>query len=94
MTKEQMLRKAGLTEHEYRELVEKFQHYLASLNHAQRAAVHRWLPSATQIVQSFDSDLTKEELACIVEADSASATSISERGVGLSAPNPPPAPTH
>lgn len=88
MTKEEMLRRSGLTEHEYRELVHKFQHFLASLNPAQRAAVHRWMPSATQIVRSFGSDLTTEQLADILEADPTSTTSISERGIGLSTPTP------
>jgi hypothetical protein len=92
MTKEEMLRKTGLTDQEYRELVHRFQHLLASLNPAQRAAVERWMPSATQIVRSFGSDLNTEQLAGIVEADPTSTTSISERGIGLSAPNPNPNP--
>ena len=92
MDKEEMLRKSGLTPHQYHELVRKFQEFLTRLEPEELAAVRRWMPSADQIVQAFDSGLTREQLAAIVNADPTSSTSISERGVGLSVHNPPPPP--
>jgi hypothetical protein len=90
MTKEEMLQKSGLTEREFKELVRKFQDFLASLDVAQKAAVHRWLPTASQIAASFGPALTTQQLADIVGGDPDSSTSIAERGVGLGAPSPPP----
>jgi len=86
MTRDEMLKKSGLTDAEFKELVNKFQHFLAHLNAAQQAAVRRWMPSANHIAKSFGPDVTPGQLADIVGADPNSSTAISERGVGLSAP--------
>jgi hypothetical protein len=89
MTKEEMLKRSGLTEKEFKELVHKFLHFLSSLDPAQKAAVHRWLPSPSRVAKSFGPDVTPEQLADVVGADPTSSTSISERGVGLGAPSCP-----
>lgn len=85
MTREEMLKRSGLTEQEFKELVHKFQSFLASLSPAQKAAVQRWLPSASHMAASFGPAVTPQQLADIVGADPSSSTSIAERGVGLSA---------
>lgn len=87
MTKQEMLKKSGLTESEFRELVEKFKSFLGSLNQAQRAAVDRWLPSAARIAASFGPALTVEQLAEFVGSDPDSSTSIAQEGVGLGTPS-------
>jgi hypothetical protein len=87
MTKEEMLKKSGLTDGEFRELVHRFKSFLDSLNPAQRAAVERWLPSAERIAASFGPALTVEDLARNVGVSpDSSATSIPQQGIGLGAP--------
>jgi|HubBroStandDraft_1064217.scaffolds.fasta_scaffold03595_6 hypothetical protein len=89
MTKEEMLRKSGLTEEEFRELVSKFRSFLNQLNPAQRAAVDRWLPSAARVAASFGPALSVEEFtANLGAAPGSSSTSIAQQGIGLGAPEP------
>jgi hypothetical protein len=87
MTKAELLQKSGLTEAEFKELVQGFQGFLNSLKPAQRAAVDRWMPTAAHIAASFGPAVTVEQLADIVGADPSSSTTISQRGVGLGAPS-------
>jgi hypothetical protein len=87
MTKAEMLKKSGLTETEFKELVQKFEAFLKSLNPAQRAAVDRWLPTATHIARSLGPSVTVEQLQDAVGGDPSSNASISQRGVGLGAPS-------
>jgi hypothetical protein len=88
MTKEEMLKKSGLTEAEFKELVQKFKSFLDSLNPAQRAAVDRWLPSAERVAASFGPALTVERLAANLGTPDASTASIAPSGIGLGAPAP------
>jgi hypothetical protein len=85
MTREEMLKKSGLTEAEFKELVEKFRSFHNSLNNAQRAAVDRWLPSAERIAASFGPALTKEKLAKNLGTEDAPETASAQSGVGLGA---------
>jgi hypothetical protein len=88
MTKEEMLKKSGLTEAEFKELVSKFKTFLDQLNPAQRAAVDRWLPTAERVAASFGPALTVERLAANIGADGSSATATAQQGIGLGAPEP------
>jgi hypothetical protein len=88
MTKEEMLKKSGLTEAEFRELVGKFKAFLDQLNPAQRTAVDRWLPSLERVAASFGPALTVERLAMNIGAEGSSATAMAQSGVGLGAPEP------
>lgn len=87
MTREEMLKKSGLTETEFRELVSKFNAFLDQLNPAQRAAVHRWLPSAERVAASFGPALTAEKLAENLGTGDASAVTTAQSGIGLGTPS-------
>ena len=96
MTREEMLKRSGLNEEEFRDLVAKFKSFHNSLNPAQRAAVDRWLPSAERIAASFGPALTKERLAqnlgTVDAPESASAQSgvgLGQSGVGAGSPGNP-----
>jgi hypothetical protein len=87
MTKEEMLKKSGLTDAEFRELVHRFKGFLDSLNPAQRAAVERWLPSAERIAASFGPALTVEDLTRYVETSPDASSGFNpQQGVGLGTP--------
>jgi len=88
MTRDEMLKKSGLTEAEFRELVEKFRSFHGSLNSAQRAAVNRWLPSAERIAASFGPALTVEKLAENLGTQDAPAASSAQSGIGLGSQEP------
>jgi len=83
MTREEMLKKSGLTEEEFRELVHKFKSFHSSLNPAQRAAVDRWLPSAERIAASFGPALTKAMLAKNLGTQDAPEAASAQSGIGL-----------
>jgi hypothetical protein len=83
MTREEMLKKSGLTEAEFRELVAKFKGFHNSLNAAQRAAVDRWLPSAERIAASFGPALTREKLAENLGTKDAPEVASAQSGIGL-----------
>lgn len=85
MTREEMLKKSGLTEQEFKELVDKFKNFLSSLNSAQRAAVDRWLPSAERIAASFGPALTKAKLAQNLGTEDAPESASAQSGIGLGA---------
>lgn len=88
MTKEEMLKKSGLTEAEFKELVSKFKTFLNQLNPAQRAAVDRWLPSLQRVAASFGPALTAERLAANIGAEDSSATEAPQQGIGLGSQEP------
>lgn len=90
MTKEEMLRKSGLTEAEFRELVHKFKGFLNSLNPAQREAVDRWLPTAEKVAASFGPAITAEHLTKNLGIEGFSPTAAAQSGIGLGASDPPP----
>lgn len=85
MTREEMLTKSGLTEPQFRELVDKFKSFYNSLGNAQRAAVDRWLPSAERIAASFGPALTKAKLAENLGTASAPESASAQSGIGLGA---------
>lgn len=85
MTREEMLKKSGLTEKEFKDLVEKFKKFLNSLDTAQRAAVDRWLPSAEKIAASFGPALTVEQLTMNLRTQDAPASASAQSGIGLGA---------
>ena len=88
MTKDEMLKKSGLSEAEFRELVSKFKAFLDQLNPTQREAVNRWLPSANKIAASFGPALTVEQLAANIGSDNKSSTAIAQSGIGLGTTEP------
>jgi hypothetical protein len=83
MTREEMLKKSGLTEPEFRDLVKKFKDFHSSLKPAQRAAVDRWLPSAERIAASFGPALTREMLAKNLGTENAPEAASAQSGIGL-----------
>lgn len=83
MTREEMLKKSGLTEAEFKDLVDKFKKFSSSLNPAQRAAVDRWLPSAERIAASFGPALTRQMLARNLGTEDAPESASAQSGVGL-----------
>jgi hypothetical protein len=83
MTREEMLKRSGLTEAEFRDILSKFRAFVDSLNHAQRAAVERWLPSAERIAASFGPALTREKLAENLGTVDAPESASAQSGVGL-----------
>lgn len=85
MTREEMLKKSGLSEEDFKELIQKFRSFHSSLNPAQRAAVDRWLPSAERIAASFGPALTKEKLAANLGTTGAPEAASAQSGVGLGA---------
>lgn len=92
MTREEMLKRSGLTEAEFKELVHKFKNFLDSLKPAQREAVDRWLPSAEKIASSFGPAITAEHLTKNLGVEGFSPTAAAQSGIGLGASDPPPNP--
>ena len=88
MTKEEMLKKSGLSEEQFKQLVSKFKDFLAKLDENQRAAVIRWLPSLERVAASFGPALTAERLAKNIGAEDSSATEAPQQGIGLGCEEP------
>ncbi|HEX4155500.1 MAG TPA: hypothetical protein VHY48_07805 [Acidobacteriaceae bacterium] len=83
MTREEMLRRSGLTEAQFKDLVRKVEAFLGSLDPAQRAAIKRSFPTADQVAASFGPALTVEQLGKLLGVDVCADVVISERGMGL-----------
>jgi hypothetical protein len=64
-----MLDRIGLTDEEFKDLVQKFQTFHESLNPVQRAAVKRSLPNSAAIAATFGPDVTPEHLGQLLGVD-------------------------
>ncbi len=68
MNRDEMLKQLGLTDHEMKDLLEKYRVFKHSLNQGQQEALHRSLPRLEEAVKSFGAEASKEdlhELCCI-----------------------------
>ena len=62
MNREEMLKRLHLSDHELKDLLEKFMAFRNSLNHDQRETLDRSLPRLKEALESFGPGATKEEL--------------------------------
>jgi len=69
MTREEMLKRMGLTDHEFRQLVEKFREFYGHLNPAQQAVVHHALPRFEQAIGLFGHDIKKSDVKMMLRRE-------------------------
>jgi hypothetical protein len=69
MTREEMLKKMGLTHEELKDYWQKLGHLHASLNDRQRAVLERSLPTYSAAAKTFGADVTAGDLQKIVKAE-------------------------
>ncbi len=67
MTKQEFLDEVGLSNHEFRDLIQKFVHFLEPLSAAQRDAVHRSLPTIAEAARTLGPNVTQERLGEILK---------------------------
>ena len=60
MTRQEFLGEVGLSNDEFRDLIQKFVSFLEPLNEAQRDAIHRSLPTIAEAARSLGPDVTQE----------------------------------
>lgn len=66
MTRDEMLKRMGLNEHEFKQLVERFRDFYGNLNAAQQAVVNHALPGFRQAVGLFGADIRKEDVKALL----------------------------
>lgn len=71
MTHKEMLKRMGLTEEEFRDLLTKFRHFYDLLNANQKAVVTRSLPTLEAAARSFGPDVSVEDMQELLGADAA-----------------------
>jgi hypothetical protein len=69
MTREEMLKKMGLTHEELKDYWQKLGQLHASLNDRQRAVLERSLPTYSAAAKTFGTDITAVDLQKIVRAE-------------------------
>ena len=69
MTREEMLKKMGLTSEELTDLMQQLAQLRASLNDAQRAVLDRSLPTHSAAAKTFGADVTAGDLQKLLKAD-------------------------
>jgi DNA-binding FrmR family transcriptional regulator len=69
MTREEMLKKMGLTSEELTDLMQQLAQLRASLNDAQRAVLDRSLPTHSAAATTFGADVTAGDLQKLLKAD-------------------------
>lgn len=69
MTREEMLKRMGLTEKEFKELVREFRKFYGGLNPAQQAVVHHALPRFEQVIGLFGHDIKKADVKMMLRSD-------------------------
>jgi hypothetical protein len=69
MTREEMLKKMGLTSEELTDLMQQLAQLRASLNDAQRAVLDRSLPTHSTAAKTFGADVTAGDLQKLLKAD-------------------------
>ncbi len=67
MTKEEFLKQVGLSNDEFRDLLQKFVSFRDSLNPAQKDAVQRSMPTLSEAAKSFEPNITTEQLSEILK---------------------------
>jgi hypothetical protein len=69
MNQEEMLRELGVSRKELRDLLAKFNSFLASLDERQHAVVRRSLPTLAEATASFGPDVTEDDLRRLFEGE-------------------------
>jgi len=67
MTRQEFLGEVGLSNDEFRDLIQKFVSFLEPLNEAQRDAIHRSLPTIAEAARSLGPDVTQERLGEVLK---------------------------
>lgn len=62
MNKDEMFRKLGIEEPEYKELLAKFAAFFNSLDDNQKKIINAWMPKYDQIAKAFGPDVSVDEL--------------------------------
>lgn len=62
MTREEMLKRLGVTEAELRDFLHRFSQFAASLDPKQRAMLERSMPSMEEARKAFGPDVSEEDL--------------------------------
>jgi len=75
MTRDEMLRRLGLTDLELREMLAKFRDFYVTLDHNQQDTIKRSLPMA-EALEAFGPEVTKESLLELFEDKSGTALMI------------------
>jgi hypothetical protein len=88
MTRDEMLRKLGLTNEEFKDLIHKLERLHQSLTESQRAVFVRSFPTAASAAASFGSDVSADQLQRLFAADPANEPFASGK-VAFVASNPP-----
>ena len=90
MTRSQMLKQMGLTEHQFKHLMESFSKFYNGLDAAQKAVVRRSLPSLAQAAKTFGPDVQPGEMMDLFDSDNSGGTFNSEIAGNQPNPDPPP----
>jgi hypothetical protein len=69
MTREEMLKKMGLTHEEFKDYWQKLEKFHDSLNDRQRAVLERSLPRYSAAAKTFGAAINAEDLQKILKAD-------------------------
>jgi len=67
MTKQEFLKRLGLSSEEFRDLMEKLVHFLERMNEPQRNAVLRSMPTVAQAATAFGPKITPDQLNKILK---------------------------
>jgi len=88
MTRDEMLKKLGITNEEFKDLVHKLEKLYLSLTESQRVVFVRSFPTAASAAASFGKDVTSDQLQRLFAADPTNEPFASGK-VAFLAPNPP-----
>ena len=69
MDRKQLLLKLGVTDAELHEFLKKFSEFLATLDKAQLAMMHRALPDFHKVLKAFGPEVTADELLHLFGGD-------------------------
>lgn len=73
MTRDEMLRRLGLTELELEDLLDKYRQFHKSLSDRQRVVMTRSLPSVEEAIRSFGPDVTVDDMQILLDPNSTGA---------------------
>lgn len=68
-TREELLRRLGLTDKELRDFLSKFMAFYRSLNEPQKRVIERTLPTLEQAARSFGPDVTVQDIEALVGSE-------------------------
>jgi len=81
MTHDEMLKRTGLTEHEFKHMLTAFRAFYGSLNAKEKAVVNRALPTLEQALKALGGDMDVDDFQVLLSSGGGTSGAFGQDGI-------------